>query len=82
MSEFGKEVLGIHRGEELIRKINYCCMRLEEWGGGKSNEYRQKIIECRAKLCKIRSRRDKYGIKSRFFPDHLEYYRDRCCHAL
>ncbi|XP_074327069.1 uncharacterized protein LOC141665009 [Apium graveolens] len=50
-------------GEELIDKIKYCCMKLEEWGGGVSTEYKRKILICKERLSKFMSRRDVQGIQ-------------------
>ncbi|XP_074371315.1 uncharacterized protein LOC141712322 [Apium graveolens] len=50
-------------GKHIIDKISYCCFRLEEWGGGTSREFKRKLIECREKLRRLRSRRDVMGIQ-------------------
>lgn len=49
-------------GKDLVEKINYCCLKLDEWGGGKSQEFKRKLADCRDKLKKLRSRRDVAGI--------------------
>lgn len=51
-------------GMALLDKINLCCLRLEEWGGGITMEYKQKIMACKEKLRKFRSRRDSQGIQT------------------
>lgn len=46
----------------IIEKVEYCCLKLEEWGGGKVKEMRIKIQQCRKEMRKFRSRRDNYGV--------------------
>ncbi|XP_074351625.1 uncharacterized protein LOC141690750 [Apium graveolens] len=48
---------------EILDKISYCCLKLDEWGGGLSQEYKRNLIRCRAQLRKLRSRRDRHGIQ-------------------
>ncbi|XP_074378458.1 uncharacterized protein LOC141719995 [Apium graveolens] len=43
--------------------MDYCCLKLEEWGGGKVKEMKIKIQEFRKVMRKYRSRRDNYGIE-------------------
>lgn len=50
-------------GEELMTKIEFCRMKLEEWGGGETKKFKQSINHCRARLQKLRSRRDALGIQ-------------------
>lgn len=50
-------------GRVLMEKISYCSMKLEEWGGGQSQEFNLKILDCRQKLKKFRARRDEAGIR-------------------
>ena len=50
-------------GKEILERISYCCLKLDEWGGGISQEYKRKMIEYRAKLRKLRSERDTAGIE-------------------
>lgn len=52
------------QGKELLDKINFCCLKLEEWGGGQSQEFKRKILECRIKLRSLRARRDTVGIST------------------
>ncbi|XP_074378461.1 uncharacterized protein LOC141719998 [Apium graveolens] len=47
---------------ELMAKINFCGLKLQEWGGGISCEYKKKGQEYRYRLRKLRSRRDRQGI--------------------
>lgn len=47
---------------ELMAKIKFCGLRLQEWGGGISSEYKKQGQELRYKLRKLRSRRDSHGI--------------------
>ncbi|XP_074351469.1 uncharacterized protein LOC141690581 [Apium graveolens] len=47
----------------ILAKIEYCCMKLEEWGGGKMKEFGSKIQNCRNLLRKFRSRRYAFGVK-------------------
>lgn len=47
----------------IADKINDCCLKLEEWGGGLSNDFKVKIGEYKKKLKKLRSRRCEFGIK-------------------
>lgn len=44
-------------------KIKYCSMKLEEWVGGVSREYKRKILNCKERRGKFRSRRDVQGIQ-------------------
>lgn len=46
-----------------MERIRYCCLKLEEWGGGVNQEFKRKIQECRHKLRKFRARRDSHGIQ-------------------
>ncbi|XP_074362148.1 uncharacterized protein LOC141702349, partial [Apium graveolens] len=48
-------------GREILEKINFCCLKLEEWGGGINQEYKRKMINCRQELRILRSRRDRHG---------------------
>ncbi|XP_074336391.1 uncharacterized protein LOC141673539 [Apium graveolens] len=54
-----------NRNEEgcIFEKIEYYCLKLEEWGGGKLKELKVKIKNCRGVLRKLRSRRDGYGVR-------------------
>lgn len=38
-------------------------MKLQEWGGGMSKQFKQQVSECRDRLKKLRSRCDSYGIQ-------------------
>lgn len=46
----------------ITDKIQYCCLKLEEWGGGMVKEFRVKIMEYKQRLKSLRSRRDAHGI--------------------
>ncbi|XP_074346543.1 uncharacterized protein LOC141685333 [Apium graveolens] len=48
---------------EILEKIEYYGLKLQEWGGGISKEYNEKMKLCKTKLRNMRSRRDAYGIK-------------------
>lgn len=50
-------------GKAIVEKINYCCLKLDEWGGGFSKEYKRKLTEYRAQMRKLRGRRDSGGIQ-------------------
>lgn len=50
-------------GENLMTKIEFCRMKLEEWGGGVSKEFKQKLMHCRSRLRRLRSRRNVQGIR-------------------
>ncbi|KAL8156414.1 hypothetical protein AgCh_001488 [Apium graveolens] len=49
-------------GLDIVNKINLCAVRLKEWGGGLASEYKRQGKEYRARLRKLRSRRDICGI--------------------
>lgn len=49
---------------EIMEKIRLCGVRLQEWGGGVSNEYKFKLQNCRIMLHKLRSMRDVQGVQS------------------
>lgn len=51
-------------GREILDKISYCSLKLDEWGVGLSQEYRRQLIRCRTQLRKLRSRRDRHGIQA------------------
>ncbi|XP_017251667.1 uncharacterized protein LOC108222250 [Daucus carota subsp. sativus] len=50
-------------GMDITGKIRLCAEKLQQWGGGLSNEYKVKIQQCRLMLKKLRSRRDCQGIQ-------------------
>ncbi|XP_074378170.1 uncharacterized protein LOC141719694 [Apium graveolens] len=50
-------------GKEILDIINYCCLQLEEWGGGVKLEYKKKLAEYWGKLRKMRTRRYAHGIQ-------------------
>lgn len=50
-------------GQDILERINTCCLRLSEWGGGLNQEYKQHLADYRVKLRKLRSRRDRNGIQ-------------------
>lgn len=39
----------------ILEKIEYWCLKLEEWGGGKVKEMSSKIKNCRWTMRKLRS---------------------------
>lgn len=47
----------------LLEKIEFCGVKLQEWGGGLSNEYKKQSLELRTRLRKLRSRRDVQGVQ-------------------
>ncbi|XP_074351494.1 uncharacterized protein LOC141690607 [Apium graveolens] len=47
---------------EIMENIKLCGLKLQEWGGGLANEYKQQGRVFRAKLRKLRSHRDSLGI--------------------
>lgn len=47
---------------EIMEKIVFCGLKLQESGGGVNNEYKGKLKTCREKLRKLRSRRDSHGV--------------------
>lgn len=50
-------------GQDIMDKIQVCCLKLEEWCGGKVQEYRERIKKCRYRLRQLRSRRDNHDIR-------------------
>lgn len=48
---------------DIIDKLNYCGLRLQEWGGGIHKEFKHKIQGCRDRLKKLRSRRNLTGVE-------------------
>lgn len=50
------------RGKEILERINYCCLKLDEWSGGLSQEYKRQLTEYRSRK-KQRARRDRSGIQ-------------------
>lgn len=49
-------------GYSITDKIQYRCLKLEEWGRGVVEEFRVKMREYMQRLKKLRSRRDGYGL--------------------
>lgn len=49
--------------ENILEKIGFVCLKLEEWGGGKAKEMNKKIKNCRWLMRKFRSRRDRVGVQ-------------------
>lgn len=47
---------------ELMAKIEFCGIKLQEWGGGISSDYKKQGHEYRHNLRRLRSRRDLQGI--------------------
>lgn len=50
-------------GCSITDKLQYCCLRLEEWGGGTGKDFKIKLKDYRHRLKRLRSRRDMYGIR-------------------
>lgn len=50
-------------GMSITEKVEYYCLKLEEWGGGRMQEIRKKIQNCRRLMRKTRSRRDSNGVR-------------------
>lgn len=59
-------------GMDIMKKIEFCGLKLQEWRKGISNEYKQKIRICREQLPKLRSRRDTHVIQ-RYNAVYWEY---------
>ncbi|XP_074346276.1 uncharacterized protein LOC141685051 [Apium graveolens] len=47
----------------IMQKIKFCCLKLEEWGGGMIKEFKGKIKNYKQRLKNLRSRRDRDGIR-------------------
>lgn len=54
---------------DILGKIRLCGVKLQEWGGGVSNEYKLKLHNCRMILRKLRSRRMSRGFRGIMQPD-------------
>lgn len=50
-------------GRSILEKVQYCSLKLEEWGGGYMKEVRRSLQKCRDLMKKFRSRRDREGIR-------------------
>lgn len=50
-------------GREILERIKYCCLKLDEWGGGITMEHKRRLAEYRTKLRKLRARRDPCGVQ-------------------
>lgn len=48
----------------IMKKIIFCCLKLEEWGGGMVKEMRYKLQWYKCELRKYRSRRDEVGVRN------------------
>ncbi|XP_074342384.1 uncharacterized protein LOC141679922 [Apium graveolens] len=48
-------------GETIMSRIQLCCIKLEEWGGGVKQEFRDKLANCKKRLRQLRTRRDMQG---------------------
>ncbi|XP_074346272.1 uncharacterized protein LOC141685047 [Apium graveolens] len=59
----GTESWNINGLDNILGKIEYCCLKLEEWGGGTVKELSNKIKNCRGIMIRFRSRRDAYGVR-------------------
>lgn len=46
----------------IIDKMEYCSLKLEEWGGGKAQEMQREIQQYRNDMRKLRARKDDYGV--------------------
>lgn len=53
----------IENARSIVEKMQYCSMKLEEWGGGKVKEMQIKMKKCRGDMRKYRSRRDSDGVQ-------------------
>lgn len=49
-------------GKDILDKIGYYCLKLEEWGGGQNQVVKRRLRECREAMRKCRARRDAAGI--------------------
>lgn len=49
-------------GEDISSRIQFCCIKLEEWGGGMKHEFKLKLADCRLWLRALRTRRDGQGV--------------------
>lgn len=49
-------------GCDIMVKIQLCCLKLEEWGGGEAQKFRDQIKNCRYIMKQLRSRRDMRGV--------------------
>ncbi|XP_074328260.1 uncharacterized protein LOC141666166 [Apium graveolens] len=58
-----RDSLNVNGNESIMEKIEYVCLKLEEWGGGKVKEMNNKIKNCRWVMRKFRSRRDSVGVQ-------------------
>lgn len=50
-------------GWNIMEKMAYVSLKLEEWGGGMVKELRRRMNQCKADMQKFRSRRDRYGVQ-------------------
>ncbi|XP_074347433.1 uncharacterized protein LOC141686289 [Apium graveolens] len=50
-------------GWNIMKKMEYVSLKLEEWGGGLVQELRNQIKKCRTNMQRLRSRRERYGIQ-------------------
>lgn len=48
---------------DIVNKINRCCLRLEEWGGGLVKEMKEQLALMRVQMRRFRSRRDDQGVR-------------------
>lgn len=46
-----------------MNRIQFCYLKLEEWGENLNTEFKQKIMDCRCRLRRLRARRDMHGIE-------------------
>lgn len=49
---------------DIVKKLKFCGLQLQEWSEGVSFEFKQKIKSCRDRLRKLRSGRDIFGIQT------------------
>lgn len=49
-------------GDDIMSRIQFCCIKLEEWGGGMKQEFKIKLDDCRKRLKHLRSKRDGQGV--------------------
>lgn len=47
----------------IMEKVMLCGVKLQEWGRGSNQEFKEKIKVCRERLRKLRARRDNHGVR-------------------
>lgn len=51
-----------NQGAELTYKLVRCCARLEEWGGRLIKDMKNKFLQFRSEMQRLRTRRDREGV--------------------